>query len=117
MVHIMDTVNKTAIGRRIREFRKNAGLSQEALSEKADIDKNNLSRIERGSVTPALETLLSLCNALDITPNDILLESYHAPTKLLDAEIASLLENTSDKNRQKVIEYIHFLKQLCKSDE
>ena len=43
----MDT--KELIGSRIKELRKKKGLSQEELSEKADITPNYLSRIERGT--------------------------------------------------------------------
>lgn len=99
------------IGRRIKRFRSNAKLSQSQLAEKAEIDTNNLSRIERGLTTPSLDTVLKLSDALCITPNDILLESYQAPTALLDAEIANLIGNMSNIKRKKVIEYINFLNQ------
>jgi len=97
------------IGKRIKRFRINAKLSQSQLAEKAEIDTNNLSRIERGLITPSLDTVLKLSDALGITPNDILLESYQAPTVLLDAEMAKLIGNMSNTKRKKVIEYINFL--------
>ncbi len=100
-----------AIGKRIKRFRTNAKLSQSQLAEKAQIDTNNLSRIERGLITPSLDTVLKLSDALCITPNDILLGSYQASTALLDAEIARLTGDISDDKRKKVIEYINFLDQ------
>jgi transcriptional regulator with XRE-family HTH domain len=99
------------IGLRIKEFRSNAGLTQGQLAEKAAIDTNNLSRIERGQTTPMLETILKIASALDVTPNDILLLSYDAPKEHLDAELAKLLQNMSIDKRKKVIEYIQFLNQ------
>ena len=101
-----------AVGKRIKKLRAEAKLNQSQLAEKADIDTNNLSRIERGLTTPTLETVLKLSNALSITPNDILLESYHAPAVLLDAELAGLVDNMSISKRRQVIEFISFLNQL-----
>jgi len=99
------------IGLRIKQFRLNAKLTQGQLAEKADVDTNNLSRIERAQTTPTLETVLKLASALEITPNDILLQSYEAPKELLDAEIVKLLKDMSNEKRKKVIEYIQFLNQ------
>jgi len=60
----MDT--KELIGSRIKELRKKKGLSQEQLSEKADITPNYLSRIERGTENPTLDMLIRLAAALDV---------------------------------------------------
>lgn len=105
----MNEKDNIAIGERIKQFRTQEKLNQSQLAEKAEIDSNNLSRIERGLITPTLETVLKLSNALQITPNDILLESYNVPINLLAAEIARLIDDLDATKRQKVIEYIHFL--------
>ena len=105
----MEQNERSAIGRRIKEYRKKAGFSQEGLAEFMNFDSNNLSRIERGVATPKIETLLGIVNALEITPNDILLESFNAPAALLDAEIARLISDMSTAERAKVIEYIEFI--------
>jgi len=60
----MDT--KELIGNRIKELRKKKGLSQEQLSEKADITPNYLSRIERGTENPTLDMFIRLANALGV---------------------------------------------------
>ncbi len=57
---------KELIGKRIKELRKLKGLSQEQLSEKAEITPNYLSRIERGTENPTLDMLIKLAIALDI---------------------------------------------------
>lgn len=105
----MSEKNNVAIGKRVKQFRLNAKLNQNQLAEKAEIDSNNLSRIERGLITPTLDTVLKLSDALQVTPNDILLECYNVPTNLLDSEIAQLIGNMNNAKRLKVIEYIHFL--------
>lgn len=54
------------IGLRIKELRKNKGLSQEELAEKADTSPNYLSRMERGTENPTLEMLIKLSRSLGV---------------------------------------------------
>lgn len=63
-----------ALGQRIRVFRRQQCLSQEELAERAEISASFLGHIERGSRIASLETLVRLCTALDVTPNDLLAE-------------------------------------------
>lgn len=51
----MDTRQK--LGRRIKELRKLAGMTQEALSDLVGIAPRHLSRLERGVHYPSLDTL------------------------------------------------------------
>lgn len=60
----MDT--KELIGNRIKELRKKRGLSQEQLSEKAEITPNYLSRVERGTENPTLDMFIKLAKALEV---------------------------------------------------
>lgn len=61
-----------AFGQRIRHFRKHKCLTQESLSEQVGISASFLGHIERGSRIASLETLMHLCRALDVSPNDLL---------------------------------------------
>ena len=51
-------------GQAIQRLRKERGLTQEQLAERAGITPNTVSRFERGTLIPALDTLVDLCNAL-----------------------------------------------------
>jgi len=51
-------------GKRIAALRREAGLSQTKLAERAQIGRTHVSSIERGNVEPMLETLLKLAGAL-----------------------------------------------------
>lgn len=57
---------KELIGNRIKELRKKKELSQEELSEKAEITPNYLSRVERGTENPTLDMFIRLTNALGV---------------------------------------------------
>lgn len=62
-------------GQVIQRVRKKCGLTQEQLAEKTGIEPNSISRIERGALTPALPTLIDICNALEIGV-DLVLAAY-----------------------------------------
>lgn len=64
------------IGRNIQRLRKARGLTQEELSAKAEISKNHLSRIETGTGSMSLDSLIVIANALNTTPDYILLGEY-----------------------------------------
>ena len=53
---------------RLRKEREKAGLSQVELALRADISQNMINYIETGKRTPSLDSLLKICNALNINP-------------------------------------------------
>ena len=64
----MSKASKTncALGKALKEYRKIAGLTQERLSERADLDRSFVSLLERGLRSPTFDTLLSLSHGLNI---------------------------------------------------
>lgn len=60
------------LGANIRQRRRALGLTQESLAAQVGISASFLGHIERGSRTLSVDTLLSLCRALGVTPNDLL---------------------------------------------
>lgn len=54
------------LGAVVRAERKAQGLSQEALADKADIDRSYMGGIERGEHNIAIINLLKIANALEI---------------------------------------------------
>ena len=93
-----------AMGQRIRRLRRQKGLTQEQLAELVELSPSFLGHIERGSRVASLETLMKLCTALEVTPNDLLGGTLSAaagdlperitisPNVLLDG-IAEMLRN------------------------
>lgn len=59
-------------GQRIRKFRMEAGLSQEALAEIAELDRTYVSGIERGKRNVSLKNIYKLATALKIPPYKLL---------------------------------------------
>ena len=49
-------------------------LSQTALSEKANINRSMLSRLELADYSPSVDQLLSLCVVLGFKPSDVIVD-------------------------------------------
>lgn len=62
----------TEIGKRIARRRKELGLKQAEVCERAGINDKYLSCIERATSIPSLEVVIRLALALDTTPNEFL---------------------------------------------
>lgn len=69
----METSIRLKLGKRIRNLRRERGLTQERLSEVADVDYKYIQRIE-GKNPPALkiDTIEKLAKALKVKPADLL---------------------------------------------
>ena len=60
------------IGRRIAKARKHKHLTQERLAELIGITPLHMSRLETGKNSPSIKTLFRLCQALQVSPADLL---------------------------------------------
>lgn len=76
------------IGNKLYAIRKRMGLTQLEVAVAADISDRTYADIERGTVNMRIETLLRICNVLQITPDVILTEDPPA----LATEQKELLE-------------------------
>lgn len=61
---------KPSVGIRLRELRKERGLSQKELAEQAGVSLNCISLIERDEISPNVATLQRLADALDVRISD-----------------------------------------------
>ena len=61
-----------AFGRNVRALREAAGLSQEALAERADLHRTYEGGVERGERNISLENIVRLAVALDVSASDLM---------------------------------------------
>jgi DNA-binding XRE family transcriptional regulator len=59
-------------GRKVRQLRVAAGLTQTALAKRSGMDRTHLSRLERGRLIPTLLTIKRLTKTLQVTPRSLL---------------------------------------------
>ena len=65
--------NKQAVafGEVLKELRREAELSQDALAEKADLERTFISFLERGERQPTISTIIVLASALGVDADEM----------------------------------------------
>ncbi len=111
---------------RIYELRKAQGMTQGQLAEKCGITQNQISRYERGAITPLADVLATIAAALD-TSADYLLGLTDAPTPgekpapqpsltAPEAEMLDLLRSLSVPAQRQLIEALKIARQSWQDD-
>ena len=81
-------IDYVTIGKRIKELRKNKGLTQAQLAEMSGVEPSNISHIERAATKLSLPTLIAIANVLDATLDEIvygnLKKSSHISVSIID---------------------------------
>ncbi|MCR5006144.1 MAG: cupin domain-containing protein [Clostridiales bacterium] len=76
----MDAEHITSdIGRKIRDLRKQNGLTQQELADRTELTKGFISQLENGQVSPSVVTLFDLIECLGTTPADFFRGSSQEP--------------------------------------
>ena len=63
--------HRRILGEKIRDYRKQANLTQEQLAEKADLHHNFIGELERGNMETSLTSLLKIARALQVKVRDL----------------------------------------------
>ncbi|WP_434509797.1 helix-turn-helix domain-containing protein [Desulfitobacterium sp. AusDCA] len=92
------------LGERIAKRRKVLNLTQDDIAEATRLSNNHISNIENNHSIPSIETLIKICEVLDITPdyfllgiirhtNDSLLSQINQKIKLCDEKKLELVDH------------------------
>ena len=60
------------LGRTLKEFREEAGLTQEELASKANVHRTYVSLLERDKKSPTIALLFRICDALGVPPSVVI---------------------------------------------
>lgn len=102
------------LGRRIHLFRKQNGLTQAALAEKARISNEFMSGIERGAKLPSLPTLERVAKVLGVSLKDLFnfdqtgfrrIEPYSRDA----LDVASAVDKLTGQRRRKISRIVKIL--------
>ena len=85
-------MKKMTLGQRIRLARKDRGLTSEKLSEACFIDAIYLRQIEAGMKIPSLQVFILLCQALQVSPSYLLIDTIESDDFLELEELGHLLK-------------------------
>ena len=89
----------TTIGNKLFSFRKRMGMTQAEVAETAGLSDRTYADIERGTVNMRIETILHICDALHITPDEILTEKESDHSSRQD-ELWERLNSCSPKDKE-----------------
>ena len=93
-----------SIGKKIRQYRKDRGMTQEELAEKTNLSTNHLGALERAEKNLTLANLINIANALDVTADMLLCDEiqngYRIKTSMITEKIEKLLPADRDKIMQ-----------------
>lgn len=88
------------IGEKIQTARKNKNYTQEFVAEKVDKSTDTIRGIENGRIVGSVETLINLCNVLDITLDYIFYDLLERKDEILDKEIYKSFQDLSLEDKQ-----------------
>lgn len=106
----MKSVDYEKMGVRISKFRSKKGLSQEQLGRLVVADYNHISRVEKGKRRPSLELIIQIANALEVSADDILIDSLEHPAT--SDEIHSVLQDCSETEKSILTKTVEFVKTI-----
>jgi len=97
------------LGERIKSLRLSKEITTEELAFLTGLNQSTISRIESNLRTPSLDTLLKICESLEITIIELFESENTFPPDLLN--LISTAKKLTPKQREKITEMIEsFLK-------
>ena len=108
-------IDYRAIGSRIRKYRLERGLTQENVSEYADLTPAHYSHIERGNTKPSLPTLISIANVLDVSIDDLLCDNLSKSLHVRVKDVNDLLSDCTNQEVKALTEILAAAKKALRS--
>ncbi len=102
-------LDKEYIGKKLKEYRKKAKMTQEMVSNRIDIDEKHYGKLERGLFTPSLESFFKLINVLNIP-----LEEFDVVEKQENDLKNSLIKEINLTNDNEIEVFFEILKAVKK---
>ena len=93
------------IGKRVRTLRKIKSMSQQALSEKADVGTDYISNLETKGSNIKIDTLEKILTALDSNTVEFFESQVNTENKELQKLVDDLLELPSSEQKQLLIAF------------
>lgn len=104
--------NLIEIGSNIYQTRKRLGLTQAEVAETAGLSDRNYANIERGLVNMRVETLLKVCKALHVSPDELIIRDT-SPTEITPTDLVEQLEECNPRDQRTAINILSaYLKSL-----
>lgn len=103
-------IDYKSIGLRIKNERMRAGLTQEQLATKTGISRQAISYIELGQKGMSLDSVLAICNSLEVSSDEILMDNLIHPSAGNDTDLSYLTLDCSKAELQIITATVGALK-------
>lgn len=104
------------LGQMLAARRRNRGLTQAEVAEFMSIEKETLSRIENGAISPTLQRLRQFAQVLDCSLSDLFRSDHSDPDQLV-GDVAEQVRNLSPEDRALVLHFVTEVVKLIKAKE
>ena len=98
------------IGIKLQQARKNKGYTQEYVAEQIDKSVDILRSIENGRSVGSVETLLNICNVLEITLDYIFADLLNKKGEILDNKLYEDFQELDLKEKGLINTMIEYMK-------
>ncbi len=99
-------MDKKDFGKRLRNLRNAANLTQEELAEKADISPVYLGEVERGKKVLGIDKFINLIKALNVSADYVLCNEIPSGEPFVFDEITEKLKKLNPKQRKTAIDIL-----------
>jgi transcriptional regulator with XRE-family HTH domain len=100
-----------ALGDRIRQLRKEAGWPQAELGDKIGTASQRVSRYETGKITPPLDAIVRIAQALNVSIGHLLIDDI--PRRSLHAAESNLGDRLAEPSGDDLASPLHMLDALA----
>ena len=97
------------VGRRMAKRRKELSLKQYEVCELVNVNYKYISNLETGRSVPSLEVIMNICEALQTTPDHLLLGTISSENGLTDKSLTERISRLSPKNKRLLLGMIELL--------
>ena len=107
-------INYILLGQRIRAIRTKKGISQMELAERVNRSAAYMSYVETAYKFCSLDTLVRVANALNVSTDDLLVDSLTNTIKVSNHEFADILADCSDYELRVLLDMVNAAKQALR---
>ena len=93
-------------GQRVRYYRKNKKLSQEQLAELCDLHPTYIGQLERGEKNASLETIMRVCEGLEISPEVLFENIVPQKGRSTAQEIYNIAVSLSEEKQEALLDIV-----------
>lgn len=105
-------IDSESIGRNIKFYRNQKGISQEELGKAVYVSNIHISYLEAGTKVPSLELLILIANVLDVSADDLLVDNLTRTSSIVGKELHAILQNCHPAKKEMLIKILEFMKEL-----